>query len=96
MNAIVNTDEIEQIVGIERHQTRHYANAVSAEETVYILHSHACKDSGIDLRECRYSKALDLGIEMYVWAEYQDRPMRAAITRSGRLVHSGPGMRLNR
>lgn len=64
MSDLVPTADIERIVGIERHQTAHYARAVSAEETVYILHSHDCKNSGIDLRECRYSIALDRGILM--------------------------------
>jgi hypothetical protein len=94
MTALVDPSEIESIVGIERHPTRHYARAVSDEQTVYILHSHRCKDSGIDLRECPFSVALDRGIDMDIWGAYQDRPMRVMVNRSGRLIHSGPGMRL--
>jgi hypothetical protein len=94
MSELVDPSEIERIVGIARHATRHYANAVSAEQTLYILHSHKCKDSGIDLRECPFSIALDRGIEMDVWGDFEDQPMRVTINRSGRLIHSGPGMRV--
>ncbi len=85
MTHFVSADEIEQIVGIERHATRHYARAVSAEQTVYILHSKACRDSGGDLRECDFSVALDRGIDEYEWSESEDRPVRLVIFR-GRLV----------
>ncbi len=40
-------DQIEQIVGIRRHSQAHFGRAVSAERTVYILHSQRCLDSGI-------------------------------------------------
>lgn len=75
MTDLVRTEDIERIVGIERHQTAHYGRAVSAEQTVYILHSHDCKNSGIDLRRCRYSEALDRGILMAQWTGYEDRPV---------------------
>lgn len=65
--------EIEQIVGARRHAHQHLGRAVSAEQTVYILHSEKCLDSGIDLRECPYSKALDNGIDMDWWHQHQDR-----------------------
>jgi hypothetical protein len=76
MTDLVPTEDIERIVGVERHQTAHYGRAVSAEQTVYILHSHDCKNSGTDLRECRYSTALDRGILMAQWAEHQDVPVK--------------------
>ncbi len=63
MSGLVNPDQIEQLVGIRRHQTEHFGRADSTEQTVYILHSQECKDSGIDLRECPFSIALDQGIE---------------------------------
>lgn len=91
MSDLVPTDEIEQIVGIQRHHKRHYGRAVSAEETVYILHSHQCKSSGIDLRECRYSVALDQGIDERDWADAMDVPVRLTINRSGRLITAVPG-----
>ena len=38
MSDLVNPADIERIVGVQRHPKRHYARAVSAEQTVYILH----------------------------------------------------------
>jgi hypothetical protein len=93
MSALVNPEEIERIVGAQRHATRHLARAVSAEETVYILHSHKCKDRGGDLRECLFSLALDNGIDEAVWAGAMDRPIRVTINSSQRLIPVRPGMR---
>lgn len=62
MSDLVPADQIEQIVGARRHKLAHLGRAVSAEQTVYVLHSFACRDSGIDLRTCVYSRALDAGI----------------------------------
>lgn len=85
MSALVPGDQIEQIVGVERHATRHYVRAVSAEQVVYILHSHECKDSGIDLRECPFSVALDRGIDEYDWSDREDRPVLVRV-RNGFLI----------
>lgn len=63
MTDLVPAEEIEQIVGARRHPHQHLGRAVSAEQTVYILHSEKCRDSGIDLRECPYSRFLDNGID---------------------------------
>ena len=73
MSEIVPVEEIEKIVGVKRHRQAHYARAVSAEQTVYILHSQGCLDSGIDLRDCRFSVALDLGIHEGDWSDMEDR-----------------------
>lgn len=94
MTAIVPPDRIEEIVGTQRHSTRHYARAVGAEQTVYILHSETCRDTTPDLRTCRFSLALDRGIDVEVWAESQDQAVRVTITRSGRLIPVRPGMKL--
>lgn len=59
MTELVDPDQIESIVGARRHVLVHLARAVSAEQTAYILHSHACRARGIDLRSCEYSIALD-------------------------------------
>jgi len=76
MTNIVSPSRIEEIVGVRRHRQAHYGRAVSAEQTVYILHSQRCLDSGIDLRECRFSVALDHGIKLETWAgDLQDRPV---------------------
>lgn len=85
MSELVDPASIEQIVGVTRHATEHYGRAVSAEQTVYILHSQQCKDSSIDLRQCPYSIALDRGIEHpYPWTGWrrlQDQPVRLEISR---------------
>lgn len=75
MTELVDPSEIERIVGAKRHPTRHVGRAVSAEQTVYILHSRECRDSGVDLRECRFSLALDKGINKGLWGNHQDRPV---------------------
>jgi hypothetical protein len=90
MSDLVPTEDIERIVGAPRHATLHQARAVSAEQTVYILHSRECLDSGIDLRDCRFSWALDNGIRLNEWQE--DVPLKVSIkSASGvtRLVPSG-------
>ena len=83
MSDLVPADQIEGIVGASRHATDHIGRAVSAEQTVYILHSCTCLDSGIDLRDCPYSVALDRGIRPAEWVE--DSPRRLEIIAS-RLV----------
>ncbi|GAA2180924.1 hypothetical protein GCM10009785_13700 [Brooklawnia cerclae] len=85
MSDLVDHSQIEQIVGAKRHPTDHWGRAVSADQTVYILHSQACLDSGIDLRECPYSQALDRGIEdlgpWTRWRMTQGQPVRLAFSR---------------
>lgn len=85
MTDLVDPTQIEQIVGAPRHPTDHYGRAVSAEETVYILHSQECKDSTEDLRDCPFSIALDRGIlHFWPWAGWrrvQDEPVRLEISR---------------
>lgn len=85
MTDLVPADDIERIVGAARHRKVHYGRAVSAEETVYILHSRQCRDSGIDLRECRFSVALDRGIDRRMWNGKQDAPVLLGIW-SGQLI----------
>lgn len=85
MSDRVPADQIEQIVGIERHPTRHYARAASAEQTVYILHSEECRRTYDDLRNCPWSVALDRGIDEYDWSDREDRPVLVRV-RDGRLV----------
>ena len=83
MSNLVNPDEIERIVGAKRHPLRHLGRADSGEETVYILHSMRCKARGIDLRECSYSRALDMGIDLDVWNGWEDKPVVLGLGRSG-------------
>lgn len=86
MTERVDSSKIEQIVGVNRHLVGHFARAVSAEQMVYILHSQECVDEGEDLRRCRYSMALDRGIEMGSWEHCLDRPVPIAISNDGRIV----------
>ncbi len=79
MSDLVPATEIEQIVGADRHATMHIGRADSSDEMVYILHSHECKDSGIDLRDCNLSLALDNGIDRSQWDGYEDRPVALGI-----------------
>lgn len=86
MSQLVDPSQIETIVGVQRDELKHYARAVSAEQTVYILHSYECLTSGVDLRECSFSLALDQGIETGRWVE--DVAVHVVID-NGRLVPAG-------
>lgn len=85
MADLVPSDQIEAIVGASRHPTAHIGRAVSAEQTVYILHSVRCLESGRDLRECRFTVALDRGIDLELWDDIQDRPVQLGVA-AGDLV----------
>lgn len=88
MSELVEPTLIEEIVGASRHPVKHLGRLISAAaDTVYILHSQACKDSGIDLRECVFSKALDNGEfpDTDVWDGLEDRTVQLEIL-SGYLV----------
>lgn len=89
MTDLVPADEIEAIVGIKRHQSQHYARAVSTEQKVYVLHSRGCLDDvdsidpemRRDLRDCPFSLALDNGINVGHWTE--DVPMKVTVGLAG-------------
>jgi hypothetical protein len=72
MTDLVDRSEIERLVGARRSSGAHLARADSAAGKVYILHSQRCLDTGMDLRGCRYSIALDFGIDMADWADHED------------------------
>lgn len=83
MTNLVDPSQCESIVGAPRHVTRHLGRAVSSEQTVYILHSHLCKASGKDLRDCNYSHELDRGINEYDWDGWEDKPVVLGFNRTG-------------
>ena len=71
----VSKDRIETIVGTTRSKTKHYARAVSAAETVYLLHSKECVDAGTE-QTCEFSQALEKnGISLIEWRGFEDRPV---------------------
>jgi hypothetical protein len=82
MTNLVPADDIERILGTSRHRKVHYGRAVSSEQTVYILHSKQCLDSGIDLRDCRFSTALACGIREEPWDGFEDMPVVLGIWNS--------------
>lgn len=75
MTDLVPSSNIEAIVGAPRHESLHLGHAVSAEARLYIMHSKECKAAGADLRDCEYSKAVDRGLDINIWASFMDRPM---------------------
>lgn len=75
MTHLVDPAEIERLVGARRDPTTHLGRAVSEDENFYILHSQECLDSGIDLRDCMFSVALDAGIDSDTWQRWQDQPV---------------------
>lgn len=84
MTDLVRSSQIEKIIGVKRHPIDHYARAVSAEQTVYILHSARCHREVTDLRGCPFSIALDsYGIDVSQWTE--DAPTVVSL-REGRMV----------
>jgi hypothetical protein len=72
MSELENPHEIESIVRAKRHPTKHLGRLVSDDETIYILHSAECVAAPADLRECRFSQALDRGASPR-WEEFRDR-----------------------
>lgn len=79
MAELVSSDRIEALVGCRRHGSVHLGRLVTADQTVYILHSQRCLDSGIDLRDCVFSQALDRGVQEKSWSGYGDRPVLLGI-----------------
>lgn len=75
MTQPVDPTQIEDLVGAKRHPTKHQARADTVKQTVYILHSQECLDTGVPLTQCRYSLALDRGAEPWAWEGYEDRPV---------------------
>ena len=86
MTNLVPAEDIERIVGASRARYTHLGRMVSG--NVYILHSRLCKYSGIDLRECPFSVALDNGIDFDSWESLKDQTVYLDITPKGLLTCS--------
>jgi hypothetical protein len=84
VSELVPTEDIEAIVGAKRDYELHLGRAVSAEGRVYVLHSQRCLLGHEDLRQCRYSLALDKGINPEAWVDREDVPVELGI-HDGRL-----------
>ena len=84
MTDIVPADEIEEIVGLTRHPTRHYVRHDTESGIAWMLHSQECFNTGIDLRDCPHSHALT-GAD---WVGMVDRPVE--VTADGHLAEVTP------
>ena len=93
MSDLVPPEQIEAIVGVKRHHQAHYGRSVSTEQRVYILHSERSRDSGIDLRECRFSQALDRGIRPESWAGFEDVAVALGVWNDRLIPLNGRGIR---
>lgn len=86
MSNLVPNMEIERLVGAKRQATAHVGRINTNDEVMYILHSQECKDSGIDLRTCPYSRALDLGFfNIPAWKGFYDMPVSLRLDKNERL-----------
>lgn len=74
-------NDIEAIVGIQRHSTVHYGRAVSATDQFYILHSRRCLRDFPDSMDCPFSFSMLHGINRKEWAKWQDMALPIGIRR---------------
>jgi hypothetical protein len=79
VSILIPPQDIERLVGAVRHETLHLARAATAEQTVYVLHSHECKGLYVDLRDCPFSMALNNGIDQDVWDDSMDRVVAVSV-----------------
>lgn len=77
-----NPADIENLVAAKRHPTKHLGRLDSDTETIYILHSNECVNTFPDLRDCRYSRALERSSSPR-WEDARDRPVVLAIVTHG-------------
>lgn len=82
MTEQVPADRIEELVGIDRHPTLHYARIDTESDRVFILHSGLCLSRRDDLRTCPYSRALDKGIDLLAWGGLEDVTVVVRLRRS--------------
>lgn len=85
MSSLVNASIVERIVGRERHPILHWARLNPDDQTVTILHSQACIETSTDLRECRFSLAMDRGVDAR-YVRLTGQPLIAHVDEEGLLA----------
>lgn len=85
MTDLVDPEEIETIVGAPRHETLHLGRLDTPRGAVFILHSAECLAAGEDLRFCRFSIALDEGVDELLWHGWRNKPVVLAVLMDGYL-----------
>lgn len=86
MTDLVDPAEIETLVGAPRHDTLHLGRLDTTRQAVFILHSAECRATIDDLRHCRFSIALDEGIDELLWRGWKNRPVTLAVLMDGYLT----------
>lgn len=79
MSGKVSAERIAEVFGIERFPFEHAVRVLHSERMVYVLHSQHCVETHPDLRECRYSKAMDEGINEDLWAPFMEKIVIATV-----------------
>lgn len=86
---LADVETIEEKVVSKRHLHYHLGRVRTDEKVFYILHSQACKDTGIDLRQCVFSLAFDK-TSPYSWNGPLNATVRLGIEEeSGALYSQG-------
>lgn len=89
MTEPVDPNDIERIVGAPR-STYEHMGAIRG-GTVYIMHSKRCVRQTPDLRECDFSRALDLGLRPQDWDGQEEQPV---VLRFGDRINDAGDQRL--
>ena len=79
MSNKVDPNQIEEIVGTKRNRKAHIGKFVSEEDKVYIMHSRECVVAHEDLRQCKFSLAMDTGLPEKAWNKYADKTVLLGI-----------------
>lgn len=78
---------IETKMGVSRHQRLHIAMVCPDETMVYLSHPEECEARLNDrsLTECKYSYAMDTGIQTKIWTRAMNSPQFVIINHQGTL-----------
>lgn len=72
MTQLVDPEKIESIVGVKRHARAHFGRMSHTDRILYILHSKLCLEDNEDLRQCKFSLALDRGLDPKKWEGFEN------------------------